>query len=52
MSDPNTGGLEHDGVDAASAPPEEPGSDLAPDIDEQLQILDPADIPAPDDDAR
>jgi hypothetical protein len=30
-----------DQTDPASAPPEEPGSDLGEDIDGQLQILDP-----------
>lgn len=37
-------------VDPASAPPEEPGSDLGEDIDGQLQILDPADGAQPGDD--
>jgi hypothetical protein len=49
MSDPVSGSLE-DGVDPASAPPEEPGSDLGEDIDGQLQILDPADGAQPGDD--
>jgi hypothetical protein len=39
-----------DGVDPASAPPEEPGSELGEDIDGQLQILDPADGAQPGDD--
>lgn len=34
----------------ASAPPEEPGSDLGEDIDGQLQMLDPADGAQPGDD--
>jgi len=36
--------------DPASAPAEEPGSDLGEDIDGQLQILDPADGAQPGDD--
>lgn len=36
--------------DPASAPPEEPGSELGEDIDGQLQILDPADGAQPGDD--
>jgi hypothetical protein len=50
MSDTNAGNLEERGVDPASAPPEEPGSDLGEDIDGQLQILDPADGAQPGDD--
>jgi hypothetical protein len=50
MSDPVSGNLEDDGVDPASAPPEEPGSDLGEDIDGQLQILDPAHGAQPGDD--
>ncbi|RWZ51068.1 hypothetical protein ELQ90_09745 [Labedella phragmitis] len=36
--------------DPASAPPEEPGSDLGEDIDGQLQMLDPDDGAQPGDD--
>lgn len=53
MSDTNTSGPDGnglDGVDPASAPPEEPGSELGEDIDGQLQILDPADGAQPGDD--
>lgn len=65
MSDVTGGNLQENGVDPvdaigvdddsvtpdpASAPPEEPGSDLGEDIDGQLQILDPADGAQPGDD--
>jgi hypothetical protein len=56
MTDPSAGaapGAPSDDdlhADPASAPPEEPGSDLGEDIDGQLQILDPADGAQPGDD--
>ncbi len=55
MSDQTSGGAaagpdDELAPDPASAPPEEPGSDLGEDIDGQLQILDPADGAQPADD--